>query len=312
MKTTSGISGVPGIMSFSASGFIFALIFVFTIMPVSIAGAGKAALASSVIPGEFISLAGLPDGTVFLLSLKNELVKVTPAGERTVLKLPLVPGTDKGFRFSDLVISGSRVTFCRFSVPKLYQLDLNTMNEYAVIEPKGLDAESTHFLTIAVQGNLFRLRDTENRVFDLDGKGSVRLLPEFALPVPTPEGRPLIFPNPAPAKNGKPIWKILNADGKDLVVRIPESEALDIQGIGVLGFDPKGRLIFWEVVGEGELGNTYTLYAAVNGNIVASHVFEGPGAIEAVKSTILLPDGSVCLMRLAPDKSGVVLSNIRL
>ncbi|MFZ2961245.1 MAG: hypothetical protein WA705_30560 [Candidatus Ozemobacteraceae bacterium] len=265
---------------------------------------------SEPIAGEFVSLAGMDNGDVLLLTVKNQLIHINAKG--TVVKtipLPAIPGADPDARFSDLVVAGTVVTFCRFEEAKLFAFDMDKPDSYKIVQvilPPDSANVPVNFLNISKSGSSFRVLDADNNSYTISPKGEItRKTPNSGLPT-TPDGDALLADGPIPVL-GLNAWKIKSEAGRILLSLTPPELKKNVISLGILGFDAKNRLIILEISGRTELDNVYTLHAVQDGKIVASKQIPQQGELAVVKSQILFPDGTICLLRGSPDNHGITL-----
>ncbi|MBF0406417.1 MAG: hypothetical protein HQM10_03610 [Candidatus Riflebacteria bacterium] len=262
------------------------------------------------ISGNFLSMAAGSDGSVYLLSDDNQIVKVQKDGTNTRIKLPPVPEIPDA-RFSDLTINDSNATFCSFQSSNLYSIDIEKPEKYSVVESEILHSVKAKLLSVCTTKNGFRVIDADERVFEINHSGETSKLAENTVLFSASSGESLIFKI---IDSGKPreIFKVTTQSGKEILERTSKNPGDRILSFGIVGFDYQERLVFFEDTGAGDKGSRFMLLAAKDDKILASRELPGTDGLMAVRSHVLMPDGSICIMRLSKDETGVDLSWITL
>jgi hypothetical protein len=264
------------------------------------------------IPGKFISFGAGENGTIWLLSAQNQLVKVVGDQPQAPVPLPPLPKEETEAGFCDFTIRGTKVFFCRFPTSKLYVLDLNNPSTFTVLQPHPIDTDFSGFMQVCPTQDGLMLLDADNNLFEMNSKGLLTKLPPNAQLPLTSLGELTFLPEPLISEKGVKTWKILSKSGAELISRTDPGNNVEITGLGALGFVSDGRLIIQEVSGEGEMKSRQALHAVKDGKIVASKEIPDAENLTTTKDMILLPDGTVFLLRLDEKGEGVILSRLQL
>lgn len=275
--------------------------------------AAFAADSGVFIPGNFSSMAGAPDGSVFLLDMDNGLTIVKSDTTKHSISLPKILESKPGDRFCDLVTDGRKVFLCGFPFPVVFELDLENLEEYKVIRPSDQEIASLHILNVTSNKTGLTIRDADGFLFNLENEKPLQKLPEFSSLENDCNGENLIIPPPSDTQNPNSLkGKVaLNAAGKIIWTAPAPKAPFMVQSVEFLGTDKQKRNIFMVMTGSGELDSELCLYAVNNDKIEASQKISTPDNLEMQRFCRLSPDGSVLLVEKAPEgQNGIILKRI--
>ncbi|OGK09380.1 MAG: hypothetical protein A2W80_05420 [Candidatus Riflebacteria bacterium GWC2_50_8] len=288
------LPGIPGVSSLFAS-------------PVAGNDAGV------FVPGRFMSLAGAPDGSVYLLTETQQLVRVTGDGNQTTISLPRVFESKPTDRFCDLAVDGNSVALCGFAFPVLFVLDLQKPSEYSIVRASDQEAASLHLLNVSRDNEGWRVRDAEGYVFRLKNEQPLSRMPDFSALEAGENSKAIVLPPPRSENDLTMTGRVQKEDGRLLWVAPTPPAPRKVMSVDFLGVDPAGRTNFVVMTASGELDSEFTVYAVLRGQIVASASIPGPYGLEMQRFCRLAPDGSIIYAQsLEKGKEGILLKRLRL
>lgn len=291
-------------------------------MPFSPAMAAEPVVAAATafdagisVPGNFLSLAGRKDGSVFLLGADRQLVRLAPDGASSSLSLPPVIEAKPGDRFCDLVVDGNSAWFCGFAFPVIFALDLEKPADYQIVRASDPEAAALNLLNLERRVSGFAVRDADGNILLLENeKPIVKLANHASLPCGL-HGESLVIPPPAPEAASSTAGSVVmqQAGGIFWKAPLPALPRL-LKSVEFLGCDEQKRSIFLVITGSGELDSEFTLYAvSAEGKTLAEKKIPGPAGLEMQRFCRLSPDGSILLAEKAPgNEPGVLIKKLRL
>lgn len=269
--------------------------------------------AGVFVPGRFMSLAGAPDGSVYLLSDKHQLVCVKADGSQNTIELPRIIESKPTDRLCDLSINGNSVALCGFAFPVLFVLDLQKPTEFSIVRASDQEAASLRLLNVSCDNDGWRVRDAEGYVFKLKHEQPLRRLPAFSVLEADENGKAIIMPAPRSENDPLLTGRVQKEDGRLLWAAPSPAAPRRVMSVDFLGVDNLGRYNFVVMTSSGELDSEFTLYAVRRGKVVASTPLTGPAGLEMQRFCRLSPDGSIIYAEAAPDnKEGIILKRLRL
>jgi len=267
------------------------------------------------VPGNFISLAGGRDGSVFLLGSDRRLVRLAPDGASTAISLPSIVESKPGDRFCDLVVDGNSAWFCGFAFPVIFALDLEKPVDYQIVRASDPEAAALNLLNLERRDSGFAVRDADGNSLILENEKPVTKLANHASLLRGPTGESLIIPPPAPEAASSTAGSVVihQAGGIFWKAPLPALPRL-LKSVEFLGCDDQKRSIFLVITGSGELDSEFTLYAvSAEGKTLAEKKISGPFGLEMQRFCRLSPDGSILLAEKAPgNEPGVLVKKLRL
>ena len=266
--------------------------------------------AEIFVPGKFLSVAGAPDGSAYLLGDNKQVVRVKPDGNLDTIKLPDLFEAKATDRFCDLVADEKSLAFCGYAFPVIFVLDLAKPDRYEIVRPSDQEAASLHLLNVSRDSSGWRVRDTDNNVFSFVNANALRKLPDYAAIEAGKDGKAVVIQPPQPADTGARPGQVLGEDGRLLWSAPQPTAPRQVMSIDYLGFDKDKRDVFCVITASGELDSEFTLYAVKDGNVAASQKIPGPAQLEMQRFYRLAPDGSVLLVKAG--ENGVMLSRVTL
>jgi len=273
----------------------------------------EAAPAGVFVPGRFLSVAGSPDGSAYLLATDHRVVRVKADGSQEAIALPRISESKQGDRFCDLSADGKTLSFCGFPFPVVFVLSLKDTTKFEIARPSDQEATSLHLLNISRSGEGWRLRDADGVVLEMQNGKPLRRLPAHAALEAGARGSAIVLPPPGAGKGAIQPGRVQKEDGSLIWVAPTPEAPRRVMSVEYLGIDPDQRLIFNVMTGSGELDSVWTLYAVRGGKTVASRVIPGPGRLTLQRPCRLAPDGTILLVQAAAEgKEGVILERIRL
>ncbi|NLI78938.1 MAG: hypothetical protein GX442_21165 [Candidatus Riflebacteria bacterium] len=278
------------------------------------AGAAKAAPAGTegvFVAGKFLSVAGAPDGSAYLLGADHRVVRVRPDGSQSVIALPKIAEAKPGDRFCDLVTDGRTLAFCGFAFPVVFELNLKNPRQFTTFRPPDQEAASLHLLNISREADGWRLRDADGYVFRFRRDQPLQRLPRHAALEAGPQGATLLIPPPDPDKPRKRSGLVTKEDGSPFWAAPTPAAPRQVKSVEFLGYDADQRSVFSVITGSGELDTVFTLYAVRGGRIDASREIPGPAGLTMQRPCRLAPDGTILLVQAAGE-NGVLLQRVRL
>jgi hypothetical protein len=256
-----------------------------------------------------MSLAGAPDGSVYLLSENHQLVCVKPDGSQRVIELPRITESKPTDRLCDLSVNGNSVALCGFAFPVLFVLDLQKPAEFTIVRASDQEAASLHLLNVSRDNDGWRVRDADGYVFKLKHDQPLEKLPDFAALEVGESDQAIVLP---PAKNSV-SGRVYKEDGR--LFWVPPSPPFPrrVLSVDFLGVNSAGCHNFVVMTAIGELDSEFTVYAVRHGRVVASQKIPGPAGLEMQRFCRLSPDGSIVYAQDAKDgRQGIILNRISL
>lgn len=269
--------------------------------------------AGVFVPGEFFSISGTADGSVYLLGADHQVVKLLANSEQQIIPIPLLEGADVDDYLCDMVADDQGLSFCGYAFSGIYRFDFAFPEEIGFFEVS-VDDQPINPMMIARKGNGWCLKDAEERTIQVAADGSVKLLPQYSsiesdkfgtsviIPPPYDDIDKIVYPGAAYRENKEPIWSAPK----------PESPR-DVVSMEYLGSDSEQRDIFLVVTCSGELDAEYTLYAVKNGETMAIRAIIQPTANRVMRYCRLSPDDSILVIIADPNgREGVMIKRLNL
>lgn len=265
------------------------------------------------VPGKFVSLAGAPDGSAYLLSDNNQVVCVKPDNSQETIVLPVIQEAKTTDRFCDLAADEKTLSFCGFPFPVVFVLDLAKKDAFSIVRPTDQEAASLNLMNVTREGSAWRVRDADGIVFKMAADQPLQRLPEHASLAADELGKALII-RPPRSEKGTPLpGRVEKEDGRLIWVAPSPSEPLQLMSIDYLGLDKSQNYIFQVMASNGERQSVFTLYAVRRGKVVAAKEIPGPTGLEMQHFCRLSPDGSILLAQAPADgREGLMLQRIKL
>jgi len=296
------------------TSILLAILFVVPMFTASLSAAPAAGKDAGVfVPGRFMSLAGAPDGSVYLLSENHQLVCIRSDGSQSIIELPRIMESKPTDRLCDLSINGNSVALCGFAFPVLFVLDLQKPTEFSIVRASDQEAASLHLLNVSRDNDSWRVRDAEGYVFKLKHEQPLSRLPAFSVLEPDENGKAIVMPSPRSENDPLLTGRVQKEDGRLLWAAPSPAAPRRVMSVDFLGIDTAGRHNFVVMTSSGELDSEFTVYAVRRGKVVASASLPGPAGLEMQRFCRLSPDGSIVYAEAAKQgQEGIVLKRIKL
>lgn len=269
--------------------------------------------AGVFVPGRFMSLAGAPDGSIYLLEDKHQLVCVKADGSQTTIALPRIMESKPSDRLCDLAVADDSVALCGYAFPVIFVLDLKKPADFSIVRASDQEASSLHLLNVSLDKQGWRVRDAEGYVFRFKHEQPLSRMPEFTALEAGENSSAIVMPPPRSESDLTMTGRVQKEDGRLLWVAPTPAAPRKVMSVDFLGVDPAGRHNFVVMTASGELDSEFTVYAVRRGQVVASASIPGPAGLEMQRFCRLAPDGSIIYAQaFQKDKEGILVRRLKL
>lgn len=253
------------------------------------------------------SMAPTKRGGVFLLMRTGVVLEVNSEGKSRLFPLPTIGSNPP--KFSDFTILGSDMIFFKGMEPRLYFYNPKTDKDYRVVPLKNFPPK-TQIVFLAGVGNELRIVDSHGTANSVSLDGEVKPLPQGTFVIPMIKAADIrLLP---PQENSKaPKWVVMQ-DGREVYSCPVLDETGFRKTLLPIGMSEKGTVLLLEERQKTDEQCFSRVIGVKDGKIDVSADIESQGMIATARPHMVLSDGSILLMRNAPDRNTIFLLRLML
>lgn len=234
------------------------------------------------VKGDCAAIAAAPDGSAYLLMRDHRIVKVDYEGVVSEIALPKPENIDDGDYYADIAADDNCIYLSNYSYSGIFYLDLGKPDKLNLMKLQW-EGKSINPMMVSKSGDSWCIRDAEERIFKVDEKSGMTLLPKNSYVELDGKGQSLI--QQIPEQQGDTIvypGKVNNSDGTLRWAAPAPVAPRQIMSIDYLGYDTdQNRDIYLVYEASGELDEQVKAYSLKNGDIDAER-FIPVGTIDTI------------------------------